>query len=278
MACLDGSSPTLEDTEFVSNQARNLGGGLHADYAPLKAVGCTFTENVCIDYSGNGAGAHVGFSDGAQFTGCTFTGNGDDQVPLGGGLHVSASDVTITDCAFLDNRSGSGGGIRFTDLLSSTVSGCTFAGNTSDWGAAGGISCYLSSGLTITGCTFVDNEDDHIWCDDSSPTIEYCILAFASYGLPVLCDTGTETPHIHHCFVHGNAEADTLCGGNFHDIDNVDPLFCDRAGGDYRLCADSPCLPGVTWPSLVGAHGQGCPACGNAVEPSRWGTIKAMYR
>ena len=34
----------------------------------------------------------------------------------------------------------------------------------------------------------------------------------------------------------------------------------------------------VTWPSLVGAHAQGCPPCGSAVKPRSWGAIKAIYR
>jgi hypothetical protein len=117
-----------------------------------------------------------------------------------------------------------------------------------------------------------------VWCDTASPTLQYCILAFSTSGLAVYCETGAETPHIDHCFVYGNADGDTLCGGDYHDIVNVDPLFCDMAGGDLRLCADSPCLAGVTWGSLVGASDQGCGPCGNATESSLWGDIKAMYR
>jgi hypothetical protein len=168
--------------------------------------------------------------------------------------------------------------MHLTSGASGTVSGCTFAGNVTDWGACGGVSCYLSSNVTITGCTFADNEDVHIWCDGSSPTIEYSVLAFATVGLAVICDQGIETPHIHHCFVCANAGGDTLCGGNHHDINNSDPLFCDRAGEVFTLCENSPCLPGATWPQLVGAHGQGCPPCESAVEPTSWGAIKALYR
>jgi hypothetical protein len=94
----------------------------------------------------------------------------------------------------------------------------------------------------------------------------------------VYCETGTEAPYVHHCFIYDNAWADTLCGDNFHDIVYGNPLFCDFMEGDVSLCADSPCLPGVTWPSLVGSEGEGCPPCGDPVEPRSWGEIKALYR
>ena len=160
----------------------------------------------------------------------------------------------------------------------SAVTGCTFIGNTGTWNAAGGLQCGAGADATVTNCTFADNGTHHVWCDTASPTLQYCILAFSTSGLAVYCETGTETPHIHHSFIYGNADGDTLCGGNHHDIVNADPLFCDMAGGDLTLCADSPCLAGATWPSLVGARDQGCGPCGNAVEPTMWGNIKAMYR
>jgi parallel beta-helix repeat protein len=191
---------------------------------------------------------------------------------------VIASDITVTDCLFIGNVAGQSGAAHYTDGSGGTISGCTFAGNVGSWSACGGIDCVFSSNPTITNCTFVDNEDDHIWCDDSSPTIEYSILAFAKVGRAVVCDQGIENPHVHHCFVCANAAGDTLCGGNCHDIDYSDPLFCDRENGVLTLCENSPCLPGGTWPSLVGAHGQGCPPCESAVEPTTWGAIKALYK
>jgi hypothetical protein len=278
MACLDGSSPLVEDTDFTSNESRYSGGGLYSYYSPATCIGCDFIGNNILNYGNEGAGAAVIFADGCTFTQCTFTENGTASSPVGGGLHAASSEITVTDCTFLNNVSGSSGGAHFTFGSSGTVSGCTFAGNASGWGACGGISCVLSSNPTITNCTFADNEYYHIWCDESSPTIEYSILAFALVGGVINCDEGTETPHIHHCVVYGNASGDALCGGNFHDIVNSNPLFCDRPNENFTLCENSPCLPGATWPELVGAHGQGCGSCENAVLPTTWGAIKAIYR
>ncbi|MFH1314251.1 MAG: right-handed parallel beta-helix repeat-containing protein [Candidatus Eisenbacteria bacterium] len=279
MACLGGSSPLVSGTDFALNQAYYSGGGLYADYSSPICQGCTYTGNNLIGYGQEGAGARVSHSDGTTFTECTFMENGAAVAVVGGGLHVNSSDVTLTDCLFISNTAGNSGGAHFTYSAGGTISGCTFAKNVTTWGAAAaGLNCVYSSNPTITNCTFADNQGDHIWCHDSSPTIEYSILAFSALLGPVNCRDGTETPYIHHCFVYGNADTDTLCGGNFHDIENLDPLFCDMPSGNYTLCGDSPCLAGETWPDLVGAESQGCPACGNAVEPLSWGAIKALYR
>jgi predicted outer membrane repeat protein len=278
MACLNSSSVVIVDTDFAMNQAYYLGGGIYIYYCLTSCQGCVFSENNLIQYGSSGGGAAVSFTDGATFTGCTFTDNGNASTVVGAGLYANASDITVTDCRFMNNTAGNSGGAHLISGSDGTISGCTFAGNTTKWGpAAAGLNCVEGSNPTITNCTFADNQGDHIQCDDSSPTIEYCILAFALLG-PVACMEGSETPHIHHCFVYGNVATDTLCGGNFHDIENLNPLFCDMPNENFTLCADSHCLAGATWPELVGAEGQGCPACGNAVEPLSWGAIKALYR
>ncbi len=279
IACFHSSSTLIVDTHFELNEAYTNGGGLYAYYSSPSCIRCEFVGNNLISYGNSGGGASLRFSDGTTLVDCTFRENGTTQTIVGAGLYVSASAVTVTDCDFIDNTAGNIGGAHFIEGSSGTLSGCTFSGNMTIWGtAASGLGCYQGSNLTVTNCTFANNPGDHIWCLDSSPTIEYCILAFSELAGPIRCRQGTETPHIHHCFVYGNARTDTLCGGNFHDIENSDPMFCDMYNEDYTLCQDSPCLAGATWPSLVGAHAQGCPPCGSAVEPMRWGAIKAMYR
>jgi len=276
IACLSGASPLIADTEFLENEALDSGGGLYSMYSSPTVVDCEFNDNVLGEY-GQGAGVAVHQSDGASFTGCIFAGNG---VPtcVGGGLHSSGSNFEATDCDFTHNTSGASGGMHLTGGSTANVNGCTFVGNVGNWTAAGGLQCVTTSTAVVVNCTFVGNDKYHVWLDGASPTLEYCILAFSADGLPVYCEEGTETPYIHHCFVFGNDDGDTLCGGNHHDIEYADPLLCDFPGGDVTLCSDSPCLPGVTWPELVGAEGQGCEACGSVVEDRTWGSIKAMFR
>ena len=216
-------------------------------------------------------------STGSTLTRCLFTENGASNV-VGGGMNVSSSTLVIADCGFYGNFGGAAGGVRMGSVSTSAITGCTFIGNIGTWGAAGGLECWSGATPTITNCTFVGNDKYHVWCEEASPTIEYCILALSEDGTAVNCDSGTETPAIHHCFVFGNAGGDTLCGGNYSDIEYADPLFCDAENGDVALCADSPCLPGATWALGAGAEGEGCAECGSAVERSTWGRIKATFR
>lgn len=276
VACLVGSSPLIVDTQFTGNYAYNGAGGLYAHTSSPRLFGSSFLSNTTAPY-GSGAGAWFTFADGASVVDCTFEGNG---VPtnVGGGANVSSSDMTITDCDFIDNISGASGGMHMTGAMTTPVTGCTFVGNVGSWSAAGAIQCGFSAAPVITNCTFVENGTHQVWFDTASPTLQYCIFAYSSAGLAVYCENGTETPNINHCFVFGNAAGDTLCGGNFTDIEYTDPLLCGVGTGDVTLCADSPCLPGATWASLVGAEGEGCPACGSPAEPHTWGRVKAMYR
>lgn len=277
LACVSGSAPLIVDTEIRQNYAAGGAGGLNADLSPVSLLRCDFVDNQLGEY-GTGAGARLVDCNGSTVTECEFRDNGANNGEVGAGLWVHYSTITIADCDFIDNVGGAAGGLRMNGASSSTVTGCTFIGNRGTWNASGGLECLNGADATVTNCTFADNAKHQVWFNGASPTLEYCIIAFSPTGLAVNCDTGTETPHIHHCFVYGNAEGDTLCGGNYHDIVNADPLFCDMDGGDLTLCSDSPCLAGETWGSLVGARGQGCGPCGNAVEPSTWGSIKVLYR
>jgi len=276
IACLSGSSPIIADTRFRQNDAHMYGGGLYSFESSPAVLDCEFEENTVGDY-GQGAGIALHQSDGVSLADCIFRGNGVSTC-VGGGLHASGSSFDMTGCDFLDNTSGASGGMHLTGAVTANVSGCTFIGNVGQWNATGGLQCVLGASAVISNCTFVNNGTHQVWLDDASPTLEYCILAFSSAGLPVYCETGSETPDIHHCFVYGNAEADTLCGGNFHDIEYEDPCLCDFSSEDVSLCSDSPCLPGATWASLVGAEGEGCDACGSVVQSRTWGMIKATYR
>jgi hypothetical protein len=276
IACFAGSSPLIAGTGFRENHALQAGGGIYSLSSSPTLIDCELQENTLGDY-GQGAGAAVYQSNGTSFTDCVFIGNGIPTC-VGGGLHGSGSTLDVTDCDFLDNTSGASGGIHLTAGATANVSGCTFVGNAGNWSAAGALQCVSTANAVVSNCTFVRNGANHVWLDGTSPTLENCILAFSTSGLAVYCETGAETPHIHHCFVFQNEEGDSLCGGNVHDIEYTDPLLCDFPSGDVTLCADSPCLPGVTWPQLVGAEGQGCGECGSVVHESTWGRVKAEYR
>lgn len=76
----------------------------------------------------------------------------------------------------------------------------------------------------------------------------------------------------------GLIERDYGVNGNF----SACPSFCHAEMGDFRLCDESPCLPG-NHPDgydcgLIGAWGEGCICGPTQTEPTTWGAIKAMYK
>ena len=277
VVCLSGAAPLISDTDFDGNLAHRIGGAVYCHTSPATFVRCDFANNNIGSYGYSGACVALVTASAATFTDCTFRENGLTEAAVGGGLYVSGSTIAVTDCEFIGNSAGEGGGIHFTENSSGAVTGCTFADNNSIWGDGAGISFFAGCEPTVSGCTFVANYDHDMIFKNASPIVEYCILAFGIGGQVVNCYE-VANPTIHHCFIYENAGGDSLCGENYHDNVWADPLFCGVEGGNYTLCADSPCLPGVTWPSLVGAHDQGCDACGSAVETVTWGAIKAVYR
>jgi len=191
------------------------------------------------------------------------------------------SSSTLSSCTFLNNTADSQfGGALACSYSSPVVTGCTFSGNAAPAGSA--IRMYDSSG-SINDCTIVGNSTTEygvIRFDNSSTTaITNTIVAFNTHGIPV-SSAGGSTPTITHSVIFGNAEGDSLSVSH-HDNLFVDPLLCGIYAEDFSLCADSPCLPAAPanpWGEHVGAHEQGCVACGSAVEEATWGVIKGMYR
>jgi len=277
MACMSGAAPLVSDSDFDGNLTHGMAGALYCSASPATFVRCDFTNNNVATSGATAACAGVVFVSGMTFTDCTFRENGLTQTASGGCIYVGNSSITVVGCEFTGNRAGQGAGMYFASGTSGTVDGCTFADNTSIWGVAGGIAFSGGSAPTVSGCTFVANDDYHMHINNASPVIEHCILAFAKDGGAVFCESGGASG-IHHCFIFENAGNDSLCGGSYHDNVWADPIFCGMDVGDYTLCADSPCLSGVTWPSLVGAHDQGCDPCGSAIEAVTWGAVKSVYR
>jgi hypothetical protein len=96
----------------------------------------------------------------------------------------------------------------------------------------------------------------------------------------VMGETSVAVEHENTVITHND-----FVGGLFISVDgdtvfsnfSADPLFCDAAGGDYRLEECSPCIGAAHDGGDVGAHGAGC-ACSVPVKPTTWGRLKAAYR
>ena len=77
----------------------------------------------------------------------------------GGGIYARSS-ITVSNCKFLGNFAGSGGGIYLAQTASgSTIEDCTFTNNSGSREGAG-IFALVNTPLTVKGCTFADNRTE----------------------------------------------------------------------------------------------------------------------
>jgi len=184
----------------------------------------------------------------------------------GGGLYLSGGGTAVVSncCLFgcrgtvSDDLSGYGGAV-YSNMASTTITNCTFAGNRLSDGWArppcGGAIGYRGGVVTIERCAFWDTGGD-----DAVGSL------FGGTATAVNCVFDSEAPDPSGCDV-----VDCLVRG---------PNLCDPSVlGGQELCSDSVCLPGQNpWRVHVGALDIGCGPCNTVVEPRSWGAIKAFYR
>ena len=119
----------------------------------------------------------------------------------GGGMYVSSSAPTITDCMFTNNSLSRMGGIHchggglYLVLSSPVITDCIFTNNSADEYGVGGGLAVESSSPTITDCTFTHNSTPGGYGGgvdvdvapstggiESSPTFTNCTFANNSAG------------------------------------------------------------------------------------------------
>ena len=122
----------------------------------------------------------------------------------------------------------------------------------------------MASGALVQ-CTFYGNSaplGGNIAANCGDATLDACIVAASASGVAVYLAPSSNV--ILTCTdIWGNAGGDWVGAiadqqgqaGNF----SLDPQFCDPAGGDFRLHAESPCAPENS-PDCgqIGAFGVGC--------------------
>lgn len=168
----------------------------------------------------------------------------------GSAIFCDSSSPTIT--ANVVSRNG--GAIYLNYECSPAIANNTIWAN-----GASGIYCSFYCSPDITNNTIVGNSASGIYCYKfASPAITNNISAFNAIGLYRYGATGTPVLS-HNCVYNpGGTDYDGLPAGT-GDI-NADPLFADRASGNFRLLAGSPCIdaghdPGVPPWLLVDVHG-----------------------
>jgi hypothetical protein len=138
----------------------------------------------------------------------------------GGALAIMAVDeaASIKNCTFIDNTSGTGGGMCVSKYTVATVINCTFCGNSANSGA--GLGFYYADTVTLINS----------------------IIAHSPQGDAI---GGVGTKILNHCNIFGNAGGDWIgdIAGQLGINGNIceDPVFEDHANNDCHLCYTSPC-------------------------------------
>jgi hypothetical protein len=173
---------------------------------------------------------------------------------VGGGIVIGSGTLyssNVTGCRITGNRAIHGGGAAFfIGADGVTFERCTIAGNTASLG--GGLFVNESAQPTIRYSIVSGNCADSlgamVYTQYPGSTADFVCSAVDSSGVAGLGSVTYTGPQV---FTNP-----VFCG----------PASCENApttDGDYRLAANSPCLPGASpCDSLIGALGEGCAIVG----------------
>lgn len=262
-----GSTPVFEhcniDENFLSTLS-GAGGGIAVTNASLTLRNCTVNRNVS---TGAGGGIHLSEVPSAVIESTLVQDNTtpSDEYGPGGGIYAEITELDMDYCTITGNSctavDSDGGGLFLFFSSATTITNCTFAGNTAPADTLGG-------GITLFAF--------------ASPVIENTIVAYNTLGKGVYCADGTSVPVISCTDIYGNSGGDAFCGtdsgGNF----SQDPEFCNMPADDYRLVSTSPCLPG-NHPNAapcgqIGAYGDGnCASAVPEIGPDRDATVTGPF-
>ncbi len=234
-----GSNPTVINCKFTGNGA-NYGGGMYNYGSQLTLANCTFSRN-----GASGGGGMRNLWSQLKLTNCVFnenmtSGYSGDRCSDGGSAGAMdnlGSNVTLIKCAFVANRSGVYGAIVCHDSYLS-LSNCTFAGNSGDYG--NGLVCISSphsykSELELSNCIFWDGGNE-IWSNDGSVIlINYTDMYGGQMAIYDPCEGlvwGVGNMNVDPCFVEP---------GYWEDPCNTPSCYSDDKwiDGDYHLMSQA---------------------------------------
>ncbi|MBD3178465.1 MAG: S8 family serine peptidase [Candidatus Latescibacteria bacterium] len=219
-------------------------------------------EGRCLIVEGNAAGSII---EGFNLV------NGEVAGRRGGGMLISADDISVSDCRLSSCTAESGGGIYLSgsgaEILNCDIRGCSaeegagiyiedsgglvksclVAGNAASTDGGG---VYIQRSTTrLENCTIADNSSvgdagGIMIGRYSYPQIINSIIAFNQRAGICSRESGGDLV-LQCCDIYGNGsdlEGDCLDelvarGGNF----SLDPVFCDPGSGNFTIGDGSPC-------------------------------------
>jgi hypothetical protein len=265
--------------ENLTLTGSHLYGAIFVFKAKAEIVGCIVRDNVGPgDCNGVGGGGTIQQQSDVLVQGCLFEDNHSWESP--GGLIVWSSRAVIRGNVFRNNSSCYGGGLEMYHCEGqglSVIEGNLFLNNDAEsWG--GGI-FNVDSSPDIRGNTLSGNGGlgrAAIWVLGGSPNIHHNIIVGSNEAIycQSLADYPASTPLIGENMCWDIANTHLSNCGSIVGLKVADPLFCDAAGGNYGLCADSPAVEDSV--AVYGAFPVECDKCLQTPVMTRsWGWIKA---
>ena len=255
-ALYTGSSsyaPTIDSCTFTGNVAGSNGGGLSFETQNTSTLlatitNCTIANNTTFGGSSSslagGGGVNTLRSGGTlsiTMDRCTVS-NNTGAIAGGGLLFDNTSTANVTNCRITDNHvSGTqgysaGAGVFVYGNLA-TFSNCLIARNQATY-QSGGVHCGSTTGSFIN-CTIVDNVaplGGGLYVPATATTSLKNTIVWGNGGAQIQQGPGTTGPIISYCTIEGGLYSSVPTNST------ADPLFVDRANGDYHLSAQSPCV------------------------------------
>jgi hypothetical protein len=144
----DGSIASIKDCQFNMNTSTSHGGGMYLNYGSLNAENLIFNSNS----SDLGGGVWSQNLSETSLINCQFN---DNFAETGiGGMSIFEGTLTAENCVFTSNSKNA---LYLADLSPSTISKCSFLGNSSDYGG-GGCSTNNGGDLLVKNCIFRNNQ------------------------------------------------------------------------------------------------------------------------
>ena len=248
----NGEGPgAVVDGFTITHCSFTIGGGMFIIGDPT-ITNCALKNNT----ADSGGGIYAFGSP--TITNCAFMNNTADS---GGGMYAMGS-ATITDCAFIDNTALTGGGL-YNEESNSTISGCTFGGNSATAsGARGGGMFNTKSSPTVIECLF-DGNVARIGTgfgggmynrDHSSPTVTRSTfngnMAWMGGGMVNFLNS---FPRVIGCTFSGNA-ATGGGGGVYHFFDCSVRISSSIMWNNTGGAVDGSSIPHVSFSNVEGGH------------------------
>lgn len=232
-------SPTISNCKIKGNK----GAGVYCYQSSPTITDCEISFNT-------DKGVYCNIGGNAIITDCLICVNSAVQYA---GIYCYSATPTIRRCIITSNQTtgtdARGGGISFASCTSAiTVENCLIAGNSASMG--GGVYCSLSS-PSFVNCTISDNvavtSGGNVYLVNSNSTFRNTIVSYGTSPIGgAVYRNDPSSPTFNHCDFWQNGVTpfdppswDPTLGG---DNRLYNPLFADRASGDYHLMSASFCI------------------------------------